>query len=151
MIRLIAKLWRIFPYPVRLRIIRLTQPKFTVSVVALVFNENGEVLILDHYIRPGTTWGLPGGFIDPNEFPEEAIRRELKEETSLELENLVLVEIRTIRKHIEILFKATSAGEVELKEREIRDFGWFAVDELPKGVSKVQRKIIREVTAESIS
>ncbi len=151
MIRLIAKLWRIFPYPIRLKIVRLTQPKFTVSVVALVFNAEGEVLILDHYIRPGATWGLPGGFIDPDELPEEAIRRELKEETSLDLENIVLLQIRTIGKHIEILYKATAVGEVELKEREIRDFGWFSSDSLPRGVSKKQREIINAILEGSIS
>ncbi len=123
-------------------IIRFTQKKFTVSVVGIVQNPEGKVLILDHFIRPGTTWGLPGGFIDTNESPHSAIRRELEEETSLELENLELIQIRTLHKHIEILYRADGIGDVTLNSSEIRGYGWYALDSLPNGVSLVQRSLI---------
>ena len=129
----------------RLRIVRATQAKFTVSVVAIVFNSEKKVLVLDHFIRPGTTWGLPGGFIEPDEYPDKAIVRELQEETGLELENVQLKIVRTINRHIEMLFTATSNGEVALKQKEIRDFGWFAPDELPEGVSDTQRELVTSV------
>ena len=77
MIRIVSRIWKVIPYRVRLKIIRLTQPKFTVSTVAIVLNPAQEVLILDHFIRPGATWGLPGGFIEVDEYPDEAIKREL--------------------------------------------------------------------------
>lgn len=146
MMRLLAHIWRVIPFRLRLPIIRLSQKKFTVSVVAIVLNSRREVLILDHFIRPGTTWGLPGGFIDADEYPDAAIRRELEEETSLKLENLNLVQIRTLGKHIEILYTADGKGEVNLQSSEIRDFGWFALDSLPNKVSAVQHTLIKTFT-----
>lgn len=143
MIKILAQIWRLVPFRIRLVIIRFSQKKFTVSVVAIVQNSKQEVLILDHFIRPGTTWGLPGGFITTGEFPDAAIRRELCEETALELENLELLQIRTTRKHIEILYRADGIGDVRLKSSEIRAYRWFATDSLPGIVSAVQQSLIK--------
>ena len=144
MMNLAAKLWRLIPFYFRLRIVRATQPKFTVSVVALIFNSSDEVLILDHFVRPGATWGLPGGFIDRDEDPENAIRREIKEEAGLDLDGLNLFRVRTIDKHIEMYYTARSDGDVVLETSEIRDYGWFSAKELPEGISNSQRKIVIE-------
>lgn len=143
MIRLAAIIWRFMPIGLRLKVIRLSQPKFTVSVVAIVLNNENKVLVLDHYIRPGATWGLPGGFIEPGETPETAIKREMFEETQLEVKNPELLRIRTLRKHIEILFFARTEGEVELKTSEIRDYGWFKKSSLPNGMSDLQRNLVK--------
>lgn len=136
------------PYRMRLSLIRITQDKFTVSVVALVINEDRQVLVLDHYVRPGSSWGLPGGFIDPNESPIEAVRREIREETGLELESPELVEVRTIRRHIEILFRARARGDASVKSREIRALGWFGPDELPAKMSETQKRLVQKLAAD---
>lgn len=136
------------PYRMRLSLIRITQDKFTVSVVALVINEDRQVLVLDHYVRPGSSWGLPGGFIDPNESPIEAVRREIREETGLELESPELVEVRTIRRHIEILFRARARGNASVKSREIRALGWFGPDELPAKMSETQKRLVQKLAAD---
>ena len=148
MIRIIAKLWRLLPYQIRLKVIRLSQPKFTVSVVAIVLNNKNEVLILDHFIRPGSSWGLPGGFIKAGESPTAAIKREIFEETALELTDHELVRIRVVRKHIEMLFFARGSGKVALKSSEIRDYGWYSKGELPSGMSDTQRKLVLDTFAE---
>lgn len=145
---LLSKIWRILPFPLRLRIVRSTQKKFTVSVVAIVTNRRDEVLILDHFIRPGASWGLPGGFIKTNEQPDTAIARELAEETGLTLTNVRLSNIRTIRKHIEIHYLANADGNVEIKASEIRDFGWYPPDQLPAGLSDSQRQTIQNTLGE---
>ena len=76
--------WKILPPWLRLKIIRTTQQKFTVSAAAIITNDNGEVLLLNHVLRPFSGWGLPGGFLGAGEQPEEAIRREIREETGIE-------------------------------------------------------------------
>ncbi len=136
--------WKKLPLSVRLRMVRITQKKFTVSVVGIITNGKEEVLILDHLIRPGASWGLPGGFLEPNENPKDAIKRELMEETGLELINVELINIRTIRKHLEILFSAEGIGEAKVSSREIKSLGWFTLDKLPEGMSELQKEIVRE-------
>lgn len=146
LIDIARKIWRVLPYRARLFVVRVWQDKFTVSVVALVVNEKGEVLILDHFLRPGSSWGLPGGFVDPGEPPEEAVRRELLEETGIEITHVSLAEVRTIRKHVEILFRARGNGEPVLAGREIRAARWLTADNLPDDMYDHQREtIIREL------
>ena len=140
--------WKILPPWARLRIIRATQEKFTVSAAAVIRNTDGEVLLLNHILRPSSGWGLPGGFLASFEQPDEAIRRELREETGLELKNVEMFRVRTIRRHIEILFTADAIGEATVQSREITEVGWFGVDELPDGLPRSQRAIVRSIIGE---
>lgn len=48
-------------------------------------NPEPKVLLIKRKNHPyKDKWALPGGFVDPDETPEEAAERELREETSLE-------------------------------------------------------------------
>ncbi len=54
------------------------------AVGGLVTNEQGELLLVRRAREPGKgKWGLPGGFVDRNETIEQALGREVLEETSL--------------------------------------------------------------------
>jgi 8-oxo-dGTP diphosphatase len=151
LIKLFRLIWMTTPPLVRLRLIRLTQKKFTASVAAIITNEKGEVLLLDHVIRPYSSWGMPGGFLEHGEEPEKAIRRELLEETGLELDLVKMFRVRTLGRHIEILFTAAAAGEVKALSREINDFGWFSLKSMPDDMSAAQKATIREVLNDSMS
>ncbi len=76
-------IWKRIPSRFRLKIIRATQRKFTASVGVIITNPNGKVLLLEHLLRPGSGWGIPGGFIEHGEQPETAVRREIREETGI--------------------------------------------------------------------
>ena len=54
---------------------------FRVSLKAVIFNENNEVLIVKESDRDW--WDIPGGGMDHGESIKEALARELKEEVSL--------------------------------------------------------------------
>jgi ADP-ribose pyrophosphatase YjhB (NUDIX family) len=57
-----------------------------------------EVLLLRRAVEPGLGgWDLPAGYLDPGESPEEAARRETREEAGLEVELLHLVGVYTSR------------------------------------------------------
>ena len=124
---------------------RRLQPKFTASVAAVITNGRGEVLLLDHVLRPKSGWGMPGGFIDPNEQPETALSREIREETGLELSDVSLLRVRVIKRHIEIIFTARSEGKGEIKSREITELRWFDPDRLPPEMSHDQQFLIKAV------
>ena len=143
--RLLGPLWRRLPPSARLFIIRRTQPTFTVSAAAIVLNERNEVLLLDHVLRPASGWGLPGGFLDAGEQPQDAVRRELKEETGIEVDELRLISMRTFKRHIEILFAARSNDKASILSGEITDLGWYSFENMPAGVPRNQKLFIESV------
>lgn len=63
------------------------------TVCAVAITEEREVLMVRQYRHPveETLLEIPGGFVDENETPEEAMKRELKEETGHEFSSLVSV------------------------------------------------------------
>ncbi len=138
-------IWKKLNPSVGLKIIRAAQTKFTVSVAAIVVNENDEVLLVDHVLRSDLTWGIPGGFVKHGEQPEVAIRREILEETGLELEAIKMVWVRTLNRHIEILFRAAPVGTACVQSFEINELGWFKVDEMPEKMNHVQKQIVEKV------
>lgn len=54
-----------------------------VSVAALVTNEKGEILLVN---SPWRGWEYPGGLIEPGETFQEALHREVREESGVEIE-----------------------------------------------------------------
>jgi ADP-ribose pyrophosphatase YjhB (NUDIX family) len=140
--KVVQTIWRNVPPSLRRRIIRVTQRKFTASVAAIVFNENGEVLLLDHIFRISSNWEIPGGFLERYEQPVDAVKRELFEETGIELYDVELIRVRTNNRHIEILFRAQTNGTASVKSREINAVRWFKADELPKKMNRRQKELI---------
>ena len=137
-------IWKKMPRNARRRITRLFQTSFTVSAAGIVTNGSGEVLLLDHVLRPYSGWGLPGGFMNLGEQPKDALCREIREETGIELENVSIVHVRTLHQHIEIIFVARGVGEPKVKSREITALGWFAVENMPAELSKNERSLIKQ-------
>jgi ADP-ribose pyrophosphatase YjhB (NUDIX family) len=137
--------WKKLPFKIRSLLVRATQAKFTASAAVVIVNGAGKVLLLDHRIRPGSGWGLPGGFLEHGELPAQGIRREIAEETGLDLSGLTLLRVRTVGKHIEVLFSARSDGTPKLKSDEIKGFRWFAAEQLPEEMNPGQRDFILKV------
>jgi len=128
----------------RARLVRSVQTSFTVSAAAIVTNEEGKVLLLNHVLRPDSGWGYPGGFVNKGEQAEDAIRREVREETGIDLDKLELHDVRNSGTHIEILFVAKSVGEPEVRSREIIELGWFGIDDFPQEMPRRQQEQIRK-------
>lgn len=143
--KVLGALWRHSPKSVRRWGVRLVEPRFTVTAGAVIVDERGRVLLLNHVFRAGSGWGIPGGFIEKGEQPEDALRRELKEEIGLELEHAEIAFVRTLKKpsQVEIIFRCRAQSvsgnqpSIEIKSAE-----WFTLDGLPSKLPKDQRRLI---------
>ncbi|HEY0385433.1 MAG TPA: NUDIX domain-containing protein [Pyrinomonadaceae bacterium] len=142
--KLLGVLWRGVPKSVRRLTMRVTQPRFAVTAGAVVVDDGGRVLLLNHVFRIGSGWGIPGGFIEKGEQPERAVRRELEEEIGLRLERVELAFVRTLRRpqQVEIIFRCRPQGEFAPRSLEIKSAAWFAPDAFPAELNRDQRKLI---------
>ncbi len=142
---LLGAIWRRVPGGLRRLTMRATQASFTVTAAAIVVDGEGRVLLLKHRFRPGTGWGIPGGFIEAGEQPEEGVRRELREEVGLELEGAEVVTARAFKRpqQIEIVFRCHPKGSALPQSVEIRKASWFSPDTLPEGLPDDQRLLIK--------
>lgn len=143
LMQLLGKIWKRMPRGMRARVARSIQVKFTVSAAAVVTNAEGQVLLLNHILRPDSGWGIPGGFVDRGEQPEETLRREVREETGLDLEDVRLHRVRTLGRHIEVIFTARGIGEPQVMSREITELRWFDIDSMPPETSRDQRNLVK--------
>lgn len=123
---------------------RLAHSRFTATAGAVIIDDSGRVLLLKHRFRPGSGWGIPGGFIEAGEQPEEALRRELLEEIDLELDfpRVLLVRSLARPRQIEIIYSGRPRGTPEPQGMEIKEAAWFSPDALPTGLSADQRELI---------
>ena len=141
-----AAVWQRMPARLKNWSVRLTQAHFTVTAAALVIDKQNRVLLLNHRFRAGSGWGIPGGFIEHGEQPDEALRRELREEVGLEVQDLKLFTTRAFQKvkQIEIVFLSRAAGSADELSFEIKRAGWFHAHELPQGLPRDQVRLIKQ-------
>jgi ADP-ribose pyrophosphatase YjhB (NUDIX family) len=150
-IEFLGAVWRRLPSLIRRRLIRTGQRRFMVTAGAMIFDDQGRILLLEHVFRPDGGWGIPGGFLSKGEQPEAALRREMREEIGIELANVELLFARTLprERQIEIYFRATALGTPEPCSFEIRSAGWFSVADLPPELSEDQRRLIQRALTSS--
>lgn len=105
------------------------------AVEALIVRD-GRVLLTRRGVEPRRgMWDLPGGFLEEDEEPHLALRRELREETGLEIEPgefLGAAIERYDRYSVLILSFAAAAPEGEPQPADdVAELAWFAPEELP--------------------
>ena len=132
---------------------RVTHARFTVTAGALIFNDQGQVLLLKHRFRAGSGWGLPGGFLEKGEQPLDALKRELREEIGMEVESAEIFTARSFKKprQVEVLFRCRANGDVKPRTMEVERAEWFSVDSLPDGLPRDQRLLVERAATDVCS
>jgi 8-oxo-dGTP diphosphatase len=147
--KMLGAVWRGLPRSVRRTAVRVTQQKFTATAGAIIFDGDGRILLLDHVFRPASGWGIPGGFISHGEQPEETLRREIREEVGIEIDDVELAFVRTLKAvdQVEIFFRCRARGEPKPQALEIRRHGWYSPEDLPRELTRDQRGVIARALA----
>lgn len=110
----------------------------------IVFNEKGEVLLQkrkDTKIPEADgKWEIPGGKIEFGESPEDAARREYKEETGCDAEVLGLVDVKSQVWKLEdgselqavfVVYKGKYlSGTPEVLDDKVSEVRWLSLDEV---------------------
>ncbi|MGZ4162263.1 MAG: NUDIX hydrolase [Neobacillus sp.] len=132
-----------------------TRPIILVGSMVVVEDENGKILLQK---RPEGIWGLPGGLLELGESAEEAGRREVFEETGVEIGRLQLVDVFSGKQYfrklpngdefypvtITYISKDIKSSTIKIDGKESIDAGFFDIRALPEHTSPLVRKIIEK-------
>jgi 8-oxo-dGTP diphosphatase len=119
---------------------RVTQP-VNLGVKGIVL-ENGRVLLV-RTTYGDQLWDFPGGHVQRGESAQNAVVREIHEETGVKVEAPALVGVDYITKykhdHVLLFRCRVVATETRPDSPEIAEFGFFALDDLPRTRSTTRR------------
>ncbi|MFE8699768.1 NUDIX hydrolase [Cytobacillus sp. FJAT-54145] len=139
-------------YVMELRELVGTRPLLLPGSVVLVINEDNK-LLLQH--RRDGSWGVPGGLMEVGESLEDTARREVKEETGLEVGELELLDVCSgpeyflrlpngdeIYSITAVYLTKQSKGSIIMDDMESIDLQYFDINDLPKGLNEANSKYI---------
>ncbi len=122
----------------------------TMGVRAACFDEAGRLFLVRHSYVPG--WHLPGGGIERGETALEALAKEMREEGNLvastppRLVHVYFNRQTSKRDHV-LLYRCDGVTQSapRLKDREIVEAGFFALDALPAATTAATRRRLEEL------
>jgi 8-oxo-dGTP pyrophosphatase MutT (NUDIX family) len=133
--RVLLRLWRDVPFPNWMRhiFLRLLNPSVMIGAMALIQDEQGRVLVVEHTYRRQVPWGLPGGWLKAAESPEAGLRREVLEETGLHVrvEQLLAADFWS-RSQFDLLFRCRVLSGTYRPSDETGAHRWTLPHELPE-------------------
>lgn len=147
--RALALLFNAFPVRWQRRFMTAAHDRFLVGVVGLGVDEQGHVLLARHRFG-APQWRFLGGFLMRRERVPDALVREIREETGLEIEVGPVLEVTTGYRwqRVEVVYAYRVTGGARRLTDEIAELRAFAPDALPD-VRADQRGLIERHGAEA--
>jgi 8-oxo-dGTP diphosphatase len=125
-------------------------PRRVSVVVSALIEENGKVLLVKRKKSkkafPGF-WGLPTGKVKAGETLEEAVRREVKEETGLEVEPVeiyhITQEFHDNHHHLVFAFKTKIKEGKLIAKSDVSEVKWFRPKEIKVKLQPVAKEQLK--------
>src|ERR1700724_1694091 len=132
----LSRLWKLFAGSLQWRLLWIFHSKFIIGVSAVIIDPNGNVLLLRHAYWKARSWGLPSGYVVKGESLQSAMKREIQEETGLDVEIVRLLQVRSgFGLRLELTFVGrNAAGMPEAR--------FFSISDLPNGLLSSHRELI---------
>ena len=130
--RILLQVWRLLPERLQAFLSRLIRPLFIVGVTAVIFDEEYRIFLGRSTYQRFHPWGLLGGGLEYGENAEEAIVREIWEETSIQVkvEKLLMVHSFAPDRFILYYLCTVQSGAFQPSD-EIAEAGFFTIEALP--------------------
>lgn len=130
--RVLALIFNAFPVRWQRRFMTAANDRFLVGVTGLGVDDGGNVLLARHRFG-APQWRFLGGFLHPGERVEDALAREIREETGLVVEVGPVLEAVTGYRwaRVELVFAFRVTGGTPALTAEVAELGWFPPDGLP--------------------
>ena len=132
LMRALALLFNAFPVRWQRRFMTVANERFLVGVTGLGVDARGRVLLARHRFG-APQWRFLGGFLHRRERVEDALAREIREETGLAIEVGPVIEVVTGFRwaRVELVFAFRVTGGTESLTAEVAELAWFPPDGLP--------------------
>ena len=106
-------------------------PRHSVSVSGIVIDDHGRALLIRR--RDNQRWEPPGGVLELGESIHDGLRREVREETGLDIEPIALSGVYKNMTHaiINLMFRCKITGGGLATNDEATDFRWASEAEVP--------------------
>jgi 8-oxo-dGTP diphosphatase len=111
-------------------------PKHSVSVAGIVVREDGRILAVQR--RDNQNWEPPGGVLELDETFEDGVRREVREETGVDvrIERLTGVYKNMPRAIVALVFRCNPLGPAAASTEEACRIAWLTIEEITRDMSE---------------
>ncbi len=133
MIKTLLRIWRALPTWIHFLAAKIARAKFRAAVAALIFDEQGRVLLFKHTYRKWQ-WGIPAGSLEHHEQTADAVVREFFEETSMQIgiQKLLIAISAKEDHHVTVVYLCKIISGEFKESIEVSEMKYFDLNGLPK-------------------